>query len=74
METDNKPFWLVWNPTGSNPRYRHDSESAAIHEAERLAKLNPTEQFFVVRAIACSQFRPVDTVRLGGTEYCPFDN
>lgn len=43
-------FWLVWNPSGSNPKRRHASESAANAEAKRLALSAPGSEFFVLFA------------------------
>ena len=45
-------FWMVWNPNRKQPTYRHETEAAAVIEAERLARLNPSEDFFVLEAIA----------------------
>jgi len=44
-------FWMVWNPDGNPPKYRHDTEAAAETEAERLARLNPGSRFFVLEAV-----------------------
>lgn len=44
-------FWMVWNPNRNQPVYRHDTEASAETEAERLARLNPGEQFFVLEAV-----------------------
>lgn len=41
-------FWLVWRPNGSNPSFRHPTETSAVREAERLAKLHGGE-FFVLK-------------------------
>lgn len=43
-------FWIVWNPTGRNPSYRHAVHANAVSEAERLARANPGHEFFVMRA------------------------
>lgn len=44
-------FWMVWCPNRNPPVYRHDCEAAAETEAERLARLNPGERFFVLEAV-----------------------
>lgn len=44
-------FWMVWNPAGRNPTYRHLSESAAVLEAERLATVHPGATFVVLRMV-----------------------
>lgn len=46
------PFWLVWNPNGRNPTFRHAFEENAIREAERLARDNPGETFVVLASVA----------------------
>lgn len=43
-------FWLVWNPEGRNPQYRHCNEDEAQAEATRLARQNPGQSFFVLHA------------------------
>lgn len=48
---DATTFWLVWNPTGKNPSYRHPSEASAITEAERLARENPGNTFVVLQTV-----------------------
>lgn len=45
------PFWLVWNPQGHAPQYRHDTEASAAREAERLARLNRGQRFIVLRPV-----------------------
>jgi len=44
----NTPFWLVWNPVGTNPKFRHASEIQATTEAKRLAKDCPGQNFYVL--------------------------
>jgi hypothetical protein len=44
-------FWLVWEPGGHNPTFRHFSYRNAISEAQRLAERNPGKQFYVVKAL-----------------------
>lgn len=44
-------FFLVWNPEGRNPRYRHDTLDGATEEATRLAKANPGVEFYVLETI-----------------------
>ena len=45
-------FWMVWNPKGNAPTYRHPSKDAAIQEARRLAMYNPGQEFYVLRTVA----------------------
>lgn len=42
-------FWMVLGR--GTPTYRHDSFDSAKNEAERLARLSPGCEFFVLRAI-----------------------
>ena len=47
-------FYLIWNPNGHAPTYRHMRRSDAMREAERLANVAPGETFIVMEAIcAC---------------------
>jgi hypothetical protein len=46
------PFWLVWNPQGHAPTFRHPNVQAAKKEAERLAAINPGQKFHVLEAKA----------------------
>lgn len=45
-------FWMVWCEDGGSPRVRHCNKQLAVAEAERLAKLNPGQVFFVLKATA----------------------
>lgn len=44
-------FFLVWNPQGRNPAFRHPDETAATNEAIRLAKSNPDQDYFVIEVL-----------------------
>lgn len=44
-------FWMVWSPQGRAPTFKHTSKDSADTEAARLAKLNPGNQFFVLKAV-----------------------
>lgn len=57
-------FWLVWNENGSTPKYRHTIRANAEKEAERIARLAPGSEVFVVQAVA--SFKLTDIER---TEY-----
>jgi hypothetical protein len=51
MDELNGKFWMVWNPVGRQPTFKHPSESAAKTEAERLARIWPNERFWVLEAV-----------------------
>jgi hypothetical protein len=53
-------FWLVWNENGRVPMYRHDTLESAQTEAERLARANPGETFYVLEAVG---LRVVDNMK-----------
>lgn len=58
-------FWLVWNPAGASPRYRHPGRQSAQAEAERLAEANPGHEFYVLHAVSVSKRPPtVQTIAL----------
>lgn len=44
-------FWMVFNPEGTSPKMQHFSRHLANLEAERLARLNPGKEFFVLKAM-----------------------
>lgn len=48
----NKRFWMVWNPNGRAPTYRHLTEDEALKEAERLtnAAMHGADVFYVLEA------------------------
>ena len=41
-------FFLVWNPAGRSPFCQHGTYQSARTEAERLARANPNQDFYVV--------------------------
>lgn len=55
-----KQFWMVWNQGGNAPRYKHETEALAIGEAERLARMNPSDTFIVLEA---THVRRVDNMQ-----------
>lgn len=57
-------FWVVWQPMGRNPSFRHTSEAGATIESKRLAGLYPNLQFFVLEAKHFSVHQTVKTVQL----------
>lgn len=50
--------YLVWNPRHGSPTVAHPTKERAIAESERLAKLNPGRQFFVLEAVGVSIVEP----------------
>jgi hypothetical protein len=44
-------FWMLWNPKGASPTRQHKSIEAAIAEAERLARRDPGQEFYVLEAL-----------------------
>ncbi|MEM1289765.1 MAG: hypothetical protein AAGH60_15560 [Pseudomonadota bacterium] len=49
--TEHHKFWMVYNPLGRMPRYEHSSRGDADAEAQRLARENPGQKFFVLKAM-----------------------
>lgn len=43
--------WFIWNKNGRRPYRAHESEEAAIAEAERLARKVPGAKFHVMRSV-----------------------
>lgn len=46
------PFFMVWRPNGMPPGYRHTTRGNAEHEAERIARLNPDDDVFVMAPVS----------------------
>ena len=55
-------FWMVWNPAARGPAFKHDTRKSADDEAKRLAKANPRQSFFVLKAMGGFMATPVLTV------------
>lgn len=51
MDGDISKFWVVWNPEGRSPTYRHFTKKSAQDEAERLANQCPGQTFTVLAAV-----------------------
>lgn len=47
-------FWIVWRLHGGAPTVKHYDKSDAEREAERLAKANPGETFYVLKTTAAA--------------------
>jgi hypothetical protein len=52
-------FWMIWSPAGRAPMVQHDSPNKARAEAERLARANPGQQFYVLEAQGVCQLQDV---------------
>lgn len=59
-------FWMVWNPEGRQPQYKHFTRTEADMEAQRLARVNPEQSFYVLKAVSGfkSQPSPVDQIKM----------
>lgn len=54
-------FFIVWSPEGKTPpRIRHETREDATAEAERLARSNPGDFFYVLESLTESR-APVPT-------------
>lgn len=64
------PFFVVWREGGNVPRFRHNDITSAENEAERLAKANPGEPFFVLMptAVFCERRVTVERFDVLATE------
>lgn len=45
-------FWMVYNPRHSAPRVQHPTHKEAVAEAQRLARLQPDDTFYVLAVSA----------------------
>jgi hypothetical protein len=52
-----KPFFIVWNIYKQLPLMpiRHRTQVEAVAEAERLARIQPDETFYVMRLVSVTQ-------------------
>lgn len=67
---EEEQFWLVWNLEARNPRFRHNSQSAAEEEAKRLAAQNPGQAFYVAHIVSVARGSEVTMTTLA--ENIPF--
>ena len=63
-------FWLVWNERGHAPTFKHGSPESAMREAERLAVLQPGDEFHVLQVIKTACYAKVQWQEYG--EFVPF--
>jgi hypothetical protein len=57
-------FYMVYNPQGGPPRVCHAHDYQANSEAERLARENPGQRFYVLRALRYVERNDVRRVEL----------
>jgi hypothetical protein len=57
----NAPYHFVYNPKSGLPSREHLTYESARTEAERLARLNPGQQFFVLSPISVSTLPSITT-------------
>mgnify|MGYP001602018192 CR=1 FL=1 len=50
--------WFVWTKQGKPPKFAHETEEAAVKEAERLAMRVPGAKFHVMRGVVKISFAP----------------
>jgi hypothetical protein len=55
MSDEQPPFYLVWNPVGFPPRYKHTTQASAEIEAQRLAELDQGNEYFVLAPISATK-------------------
>jgi hypothetical protein len=57
---DSTEFFLVWNENGYPPKFQHETLHSATQEAERLARANRGQRFYILRAL---ELRVVDDMK-----------
>lgn len=65
-------FWIVWNPDGNNPTFRHCTKASAVAEAERLARMNPGQTFIVLQSVESREVDTMKRVRFSDDSEVPF--
>ena len=65
-------FWLVWNPEGRSPTYKHQSEQSARTEAIRLAKENTGKRFYVLKSLGHAHVAEPVQYEKHEEQPCPF--
>jgi hypothetical protein len=63
MNNKQPPFYLVWNPEGHSPTFKHNTQQDAEREAQRLARICPEQTFFVLEPVSAARKRDVDIER-----------
>lgn len=65
-------FWVVMNPEDNAPKFMHRSESSATTEAERLARKNPGQVFYVMESICGRVVDDMQRIQLRQIDDIPF--
>ena len=68
METEQPPFWLVWNPDGITPQYRYNSRISAEQDARMLARKFPGTEFYVLQPVSAAVTSDVIIRRFQSTD------
>lgn len=61
-------FYVVWNPARNAPVARHPTRHAARAEAERLARKQPGDRFYVLGALSLSQVPSITSALIDDDE------
>lgn len=69
---DQSSFWMVWNPQGNQPTYKHPTRDSAVAEAERLARKCPGDQFYILAATDLRVCDNMQRVTLWPEQEIPF--
>ncbi len=64
-----KPYWVVWSFINCPPTVKHDTQQAAIAEAQRLARHHHGVEFVVLEAIAAYQKLDLIETLFDGTPF-----
>ena len=63
-------FYMVWCNGTAGIRMQHVTKNEATTEAERLARKEPGQEFYVLKAITMSKsLKPVETIQLESLPY-----
>ncbi|PJN96848.1 hypothetical protein CNY89_00115, partial [Amaricoccus sp. HAR-UPW-R2A-40] len=69
MSREPEAFWMVKGPGPAS--MRHDTRGSAEREAERLARANPGQSFYVLQAVALIRKIDVERIELCANEGLP---
>lgn len=63
-----EPFFMVYGLGQRQPTVRHKARGSAVQEAERLARLNPGVEFYVLGTVSVSKKTDVITEEMAPSE------